>query len=257
MSNILYKSLARKLGFDIANDDEELTKFIKTVNECGIDINNETYRNFVAIETEDGTKQILCLKETKEHTMKCLSPYNVTMKFEEAETTLPLDDSIKAQVTAHQFAKIPEKDGVKVPDQKANQCIIFKGGREDSVNGGSNALLPNIVDAENYSLPKSVQLDWGGKPPTLSDLMFWVDGGIENGEFLNPSSKHLLSHKQLHVKIIELDKTVRIIKDGDNYINVPHVSMFPNIKDEKLLQPEAVSSSVKQAIGINFKPRFL
>lgn len=245
MSNILYKSLAIRLGFDIANNEEELTKFIKTVNECGIDINKETFRNFVAVETEDGTKQILCLKETEGPDIAKDRGYSgLKMKFEEAETTLPLDGSINAQVTALQFAKIPEKDGVKIPDQKPNQCIIFTGGVD-----GSHTLLPELLDTENYNPPRSVQLDWKGNPATWHNLTSWLRTGVAEGEFLNPSGKHLLSHKQLHVKIIELDKTVRIIKEGDNYVSVPPVSMFPNLKDESLVLPEAVSLSVKTQIS--------
>ena len=231
--NILYWATARKLGFYLENNSEELAKFAKTLNECGVDLTTETFRNFVAVTMSNGEKQLLCLKETDGKDMpenKIPSEHFLTVG--QAATTLPLRGSIFQSVITQNFAKIPVTDGVKIPDQKPNQALVFLGGGKNGADVTAT-ILAQVCTHENGKKPEASQLDYNGADATFSSIKRWLVEGLKKGVWQNPSKDKLTEHKELDVKFIELDKVVRIAKDGDNFKSVPPISMISEFEAER------------------------
>lgn len=224
---LFYKSLAKKLGFDISDKPDELSKFTQTVNECGIDINHDTFRQFVAVTMPDGEKQILCLKETKGQDY-----FSLISEDKEIAATLPISNAsnIFNSVRAQNFASIQEQNGIQaILDRKPNQCLVFVGG--ELYNGEFYRTLLSQVSYNNAGRRECVQFDFHGSDASIHNMRIWLKKGAELGKWENPSSHYLQEHKELEVSFIELDKVVRIAKDEDNYISVPQISMFPDITD--------------------------
>lgn len=246
-ANTLYESIARKLDFNISGNAVEVKKFAETLRQSGIDITNKTYRNFVAVTMPDGTKQILCLKETPGTDMSpgiiSTASANTKIKPEKAAVTLPLRGSVFQSVITQYFASIPEKDGVKIPDQKPNQCLVFVGANKDGADVTAT-ILAQVCTYEKGKKPEAAQLDWNGADASLQNVKTWLTQGASNGEWKNPSKDKLPGHKQLEVKLIELDKVVRIEKTGGEYRSVTPQSLV-----EAMESMEAPANSGKTPKG--------
>ena len=157
--------------------------------------------------------------------------FNEIIKDEEIATTLPLSGSVFNSVITQNFASAPERDGVKIPDRKPNQCLIFLGGNKNDENI-KNSLLVQVCTHENGKKPEAHQLDWNGagngygNEVPLYIVERWLAKGAKTGVWENPSKDKLVEHKELDVKFIELGTVVRIAKDGDNFKSVPPISMI-------------------------------